>query len=588
MSSESSIPTPATPDVCTAALLIDGEEISGKFHLLSVTVIRELNRIPSATFQLQDGEAAKSTFAASNTNHFVPGRKIEIKMGYRSQNETVFQGIIVKHSIRIRKHGSHLSVECRDVAFKMTGKSKSRCYTEQKDAQIMEELISNYGLTADVAETEPELDSAVQFEASDWDFLLCRAEANGMVVMVQDGTVRIAPPAVSEEPALTVGYGSTLLELDAEIDARLQSSGIQAHTWDVAGQEVLAVEAEEPAAPASGNLAPTDLAAIGDGAVHQIRHGGRLNRSELQTWANGRLLRERMAKIRGRAKFQGFADILPGHILELAGVGGRFEGRLYVSGVRHELANGNWTTDVQFGLNPELFAEIYNLRPMPAAGLLPGAGGLQIGIVTALEDDPQGEERIKVRLPLISNEEEGIWARLVTLNAGYGRGTFFRPDIGDEVVVGFLHDDPRHPVILGACHSSAKPAPEPAADDNHRKGYVSREKMQFVLDDEKKIITLETPGGNRLTLSEDEAAVLLEDQNGNKITLKDSGITVESCKDLTLKAAKDIKVEGMNMDMKAKSTLKASGTSSAEVSSASTSIKGSATTVIQGGMVQIN
>ena len=51
---------------------------------------------------------------------------------------------------------------------------------------------------------------------------------------------------------------------------------------------------------------------------------------------------------------------------------------------------------------------------------------------------------------------------LATLDAGKERGTFFRPEIGDEVVVGFLNDDPRHPVILGMCHSSAKPAPEPA------------------------------------------------------------------------------------------------------------------------------
>ena len=223
------------------------------------------------------------------------------------------------------------------------------------------------------------------------------------------------------------------------------------------------------------------------------------------------------------------------------------------------VANGNWETDVQFGLSTELFAETYNLRPLPAAGLLPAVSGLQIGIVTVLENDPDGEDRIKVRLPLISAAEEGIWARIATLDAGKERGTFFRPEIGDEVVVGFLNDDPRHPVILGMCHSSAKPAPEPAKDDNHRKGYVSREKMQFTFDDEKKIIALETPGGNKITLSEEDKGIVFEDQNGNKITLDDSGIKIESSKDLTLKAAKDIKIEGMNMDLKAQTAFKAGG-----------------------------
>jgi uncharacterized protein involved in type VI secretion and phage assembly len=138
------------------------------------------------------------------------------------------------------------------------------------------------------------------------------------------------------------------------------------------------------------------------------------------------------------------------------------------------------------------------------------------------------------------------------------------------------------------CHSSAKSAPEPAKDSNHRKGYVSREKMQFIFDDEKKVIVLETPGGNKITLSEEEKGIVVKDQNNNTITLNDSGIKIESSKDLTLKAAKDIKIESMNMDMKAQTAFKASGTGSAEVSGASTTIKGSATTVIQGGMVQIN
>ena len=299
-------------------------------------------------------------------------------------------------------------------------------------------------------------------------------------------------------------------------------------------------------------------------------------------------MKERLAKVRGRAKFQGFAGVLPGNIIEVTGIGERFQGKMYVSGVRHTVANGNWETDVQFGLSPDLFAETYNLRPMPAAGLLPAVCGLQIGVVTVLENDPDGEDRIKVRLPLVSAAEEGLWARVATLDAGKERGTFFRPEIGDEVVVGFLNDDPRHPVILGMCHSSAKPAPEPAKDTNHRKGYVSREKMHFVFDDEKKIIVLDTPGGNKLILSEEDKGIVIADQNGNKITLNDSGIKIESTKELTLKAAQDIKIEGLNLDLKAQSAFKASGTGSAEVSGASTTVKGSATTVIQGGMVQIN
>jgi phage protein D len=103
VSDASTIPTPATPDVCTMALLVEGKDVSGDLHVQSVIVNRELNRIPVATIQVQDGEAAKASFDISSSDRFLPGKKIEIQLGYRSQNETVFKGLIVKHRVKVRK-----------------------------------------------------------------------------------------------------------------------------------------------------------------------------------------------------------------------------------------------------------------------------------------------------------------------------------------------------------------------------------------------------------------------------------------------------------------------------------------------------
>lgn len=588
MPAEANIPTPATPDTCTSVILIDGAQLPGAYHLLSVVVTRELNRIPSAIIHLRDGEASQATFETSSSDLFVPGKKIEIQLGYRSQNDPVFKGMIVRHSIKVRNSGSQLIVECRDEAVKMTSGVKSKYFIDMKDSEIMEQLIGYYGLQKDIEATLPSLKEVVQYDSTDWDFMLCRAEANGQLVMVEDGKIKIAKPAVGADPIVTLTYGSTLKEFDAEMDARIQSKGIKASSWNAGDQAVVEVSAAEPTTTNNGNLSPAELAGVIGGDELKIRHGGKLGEPELQAWANGRLLKERLAKIRGRARFQGLATVLPGKIVEIAGVGERFEGRIIVSGVRHNLSGGNWETDAQLGLSPELFSNTYNLRPMPASGLLPAVSGLQTGVVTALQNDPDGEDRIKVRLPMISSADEGIWARISTLDAGNERGTYFRPEIGDEVIVGFLNDDPRHPVVLGMCHSSAKPAPEQAQDNNHRKGYVSREKMKFTFDDENKIITLETPAGNKIVLSEDAKGITFEDQNGNKITMDDKGITIESVKDLVMKAAADVKTEGVNNTLKASASFKAEGSSSAELSGATTTIQGSASAIIKGGMVQIN
>jgi len=586
VSDSSTIPTPATPDVCTMALLVDGKDVSGDLQVRSIAVSRELNRIPAASIHVEDGEAARSTFTISNSDRFVPGKTIEIQLGYRSQNDTVFKGVIVKQRIKVRTHGSGLTVDCSGEAVKMTSGHRSRYFIDKKDSDIVEELLDAHGLSKDVEATTATLKEVVQYDATDWDFLLCRAEANGHVVFVQDDKVRVAKPATSGSPVLQMAYGSTVLELDAELDSRVQNKGIKASSWKAADQAIIDADAKEPSTPAAGNIAAADLAKVLGDETEEIKHAGAIQSDELQAWADGRLLRTRLAKVRGRARCQGFADVLPDTIVEITGIGERFEGKLYVSGVRHSVAGGNWETDVQVGLTPEVFAETYNLRPLPAAGLMPVISGLQMGIGTALED-PDGEDRIKCRLPLVSRSEEGVWARLATLDAGKDRGTYFRPEIDDEVVLGFLNDDPRHAVILGMCHSSAKPAPESAKDDNHHKGYVSREKLKLTFDDEKKIIGIETPAGNKIALSEDAKGIVLEDQNGNKIALDDKGITIESVKDLVIKASNDAKLSGANVELSAQTAFKASGTSTSELSGGMTTVKGDSMTTVKGPQVQV-
>ena len=256
-------------------------------------------------------------------------------------------------------------------------------------------------------------------------------------------------------------------------------------------------------------------------------------------------------------------------------------GKVYVSGIRHEISNGTWKTDAQFGLSPEWFTRTYPVSQLPATGILPAIQGLQIGIVSQLKEDPDGEDRILVKVPVISNSESGIWARIACLDAGDKRGSFFRPEIGDEVVVGFLNNDPRDPIVLGALNSSSKSCPVPATDENHEKGYVSRSEMKLIFNDDKKSIKLETPAGKSILMDEDAGSIKLEDENGNKIILDADGITIESKKKIILKTDDDIEVKGKDIKNTAQASFKADGSAGIELTS-------SAIAKLKGSLVQIN
>lgn len=575
MANDRSLPIPAAHREITVK--VDGEVVPRSHQLLSMSVIKIVNRIASARLAYLDGAAAVGDFPLSNAATFAPGQEVEILAGAGTDRTALFKGIVVRHSIRIRENGAtQLIVECRHKACKLTVGRRSACHFDRPDSDIITALLHDAGVDADVEPTAVVHKQQVQLSSSDWDFLLARAEANGKLVWTRGDDVVVKAPGSSAAPVCTLQFGATLLELDAQIDARGQFAAVRTRTWDPAQQGVIEKDAADPGADGPGNLSSDALAAVAGRTRLDLQHPS-LSADEAQAWADAAWLKSRMSKVSGRAKCEGVGVVQVGDLVTLAGVGERYNGDVFVTGVRHEfdLAQG-WKTHIQFGGTEAWATEARDVSAPPAAALVPAASGLTIGVVVSNED-PDGEHRVRIRLPLIDTDADGIWARVASLDAGAERGFFFRPELGDEVVVGFLADDPRRAVILGMLHSSARAAPLAGSNANHEKLFQSRSKMKLYFDDDRKILSLETPAGNKLTLSEDAKAVLIEDQSGNKIEMTDAGIKIEAAQALELKAGTELKLEsGTAFSVKGGTELRMEGSTGVELTSAAiTKIKGS-------------
>jgi Rhs element Vgr protein len=579
-----SLPLVQNPDVVSLTIRVNDYELPGDIPILAVEVCTQVNRIPYARLRVADGDPAAGDFSHSTGPFFVPGNQLHIYAGYHGATDLVFSGIVVKQRIVVRQNDSWLEVECRDSVFKMTLTRRNRHFVGMTDKAVADALLEAYDLKGYITATAVTHPQLLQYQATDWDFLVSRLEANGQICVVEGGTVRSLKPSLDQvqEAEADILYGATLLELDAEFDARSQSGTVRALSWDPAEQELKGVIAAEPEWIGNGNLSASDMTGVTGRREDLLWHGGSMTADALAAWANGALLRARLSGSRGRARFQGLSTIRLGSVLQLSSLGERFNGKIYVTGVRHEFSHNDWVTDAEFGLSREQHAEQFAISHVPAAGLAPAVSGLQIGIVTQLAGDPAGEYRIRVRVPLAGMDEQGVWARVATLDAGAQRGTFFRPEVGDEVVLGFFHNDPAQPVVLGMLHSRAKAPPLEPTVENHQKAYISRSGIALFFDDNTQVVTLETPGGNRLTLTDAEGdGIMLEDRHGNKLTMDKQGIALISAKDLVLKAQAGLQGEGLNTVLKAKASLKAQGQVSAEVSS-------SGTLTVKGTLVKIN
>ncbi len=158
--------------------------------------------------------------------------------------------------------------------------------------------------------------------------------------------------------------------------------------------------------------------------------------------------------------------------------------------------------------------------------------------------DPDAQGRVRVKLPWMPDNDGGgydVWARLATMMAGNNRGTWFIPDVGDEVLVVFEGGDPRRPYVVGGLWNGSDSPPETmdGAGQNNRKVIRSRNGVKVTLDDTtgQEKLTLETPGGQKVTLKDGPGSVFVEDSNGNSVKLEPSGVTVTASSKVTISAS---------------------------------------------------
>jgi uncharacterized protein involved in type VI secretion and phage assembly len=200
--------------------------------------------------------------------------------------------------------------------------------------------------------------------------------------------------------------------------------------------------------------------------------------------------------------------------------------------------------------------------------------GVVIGIVTN-NKDPDGLGRIKVKFPWRDAADESYWARIATMMAGDDRGSFFLPEVGDEVLVAFDHGDANHPYILGALWNGVDKPPVTNADGkNNIRKIKSRSGHEIIFDDNstqmKEKIEIHTKAGHKILLDDSAGQEKIEvaDKTGRnfiKIDSMQNSITIESAMQLKIKS-QIIEIE----------------------SGAMMTVKAGAMLTIQGAMVKIN
>jgi len=570
----------------TFSVKVSGNLIPDTTPVLSIQVDKKVNHVSRAKLTILDGSADQGTFDVSSSATFLPGNPITIEAGYDGANAIIFSGIITGQSIRIDGMvGSALEIECRDEAIKMTVGKKNTTFSQQKDSDIISALIHNYaGLTADVSKSSVVWSSKVQYNVTDWDFMVSLAGMNGLIVTALNGVVLVKAPDSNANPVITVAYGEGLMKFKADLDALTQLENVKASSWDYKTQNLNSAVAISNYA-GSGNISSGTLAKVVGLSEYQLQTTAPMETEALSEWANARILQAEYAKIRGEAEFQGTSLVDPGKFITLKGLGDRFNGDYIISGLTHTIAEGNWTTEVSVGLSPGWLIEKPDRNV--DSGILSTGSGLFNGTVKQIYNDPELQYRILVDVPMFDQNGQGIWARLANFYATRGAGAFFMPEVGDEVALGFLNDDPRSPVILGSMYSNSKHTPANGLNPNEKnaiKALVSKSNISIKFDDENKVLTIATPAQNTIVFNDKDKQISIQDENNNHITMSANGISLKSPKNISIEADQmvtiaggqgvsvkasggDVNISGMNIKQQADMEFSASGSMTAQINS---------------------
>lgn len=190
--------------------------------------------------------------------------------------------------------------------------------------------------------------------------------------------------------------------------------------------------------------------------------------------------------------------------------------------------------------------------------------GLAKGTVESI-DDTMNLGRVEVRLDNHRDDQKTYWAQVLAPMGGPERGFYCLPERFDRVLVGFIAEDPSHPVVLGGLWDADQLPPDNNTDGNNdRRLWRTRSGHELRFDDgDKKEIELKTADGTRAFLNQSTA--VLEDPNGNMVEIKDGSITI--------KAQTKISLQAGQIEIKADSTA---------------TFQAGATCKVKGGMVEIN
>lgn len=407
-------------------------------------------------------------------------------------------------------------VRAYDPLHRLRKRQRARGLVQTTIAEIANDLAGDLGLSVDAAEPGPVWQNVVQHRETDLELLVVLAARCGLYPVVHDDVLHLVT-LEGTGSATPLVVGEELLEARVELNGDRSVRSVSATGWDPlsAGSHQATVESARSGRDVRAEVAPADVGGTGEVALFgeyasDVAHANALAQAELD------------ARTAGEVTFWGVAEGDPllraGTPIDVSGLRDELDGRYVLTEVTH-------TIDADRGFLTELSTAPPEVRQRLAAATA------AVAEVTSV-DDPDGRGRVRVKFPAYGDVESD-WLGTATPGAGSDRGLVALPDVGDNVLVVFPHEDPATGIVIGGLYGTGGP-PDP--------GVAAAAVQRF---------TLRTAGGQHIALDDEHRKLRLEDVTGSSIELAPGGVKLHSAVDLTIEApGRAIVIRAKSVDLK--------------------------------------
>jgi phage protein D len=607
---------------------IDGSDVSKDFmsDVQRIVVDATLHMPSMFTIKLRDPELEWVDYDLLDL-----GKPVEIsaQTGAARGNlsGSLFKGEITALEPRFSGQGeTSMVIRGYDKSHRLHRGKKTATWLDKKDSELATAIAGNADLGNDVDATSVTYDYIMQYNQSDMEFLLGRAERIGYQVLVDDGKLLFKKGTWAQSgatPELTLG--ENLLSFQPCWSGTHQAETMIARSWDPMGKAKIEDALTPNSSLNQGGMTTTGgaMASSAFGSAEEIiTTVPAFTVDEATAIATG--LQNDISRefVSAEGVCEGDPRIKAGGKVDIVGVGDRFSGTYFVTSVLHTYSAGGYETRFSIsGRKPNTLSHLLD------AGNGHGqAQGLVNGVVPAMVTDLQDPDelgRIKVKYPWLDESQESFWVRVAAPMAGPERGMLYLPEIDDEVLIAFEHGDIHRPYMVGALWSSTDAPPEPNSEAfdggkivhrmiKTRAGHV------ILLDDSEgeELVSVTTKDGHTIILDDGNEQIIIRDKTEKnemvinssdnsmtisvegdfsvtakgKISMSSTGdMSLESSANAKIKAKSNFEAEGMS-----KATVKGTGgltlesTANAELKGSMISVNGSAMTEVKGALVKIN